>query len=490
MNIKLQNYFDVLDDNYVLICTSNIVEKNAINKIINHRCELVSDMNTLGCSIGLINNKFVVHLTGECGVESDISISRLVVEYIARDKNPKPSLVILSGFCWGNPEKTSVENVIVSSDIISLNSDSYHQDKKNYKATPYASSINARFIESKVNNVVSGTIGSLESLIASTSKRDEILTIYPHLLGGEMEAFGFVPSLRAIPWVIAKAISDFANDDFDREKQITAANRAACVVKEMLTLYESEGHLNLNSTTSQNLCLTHALYGKEIKITTKEVNSSNLNDFIDSLSPLVQYKLSYYLTGDEYGDDFIKYFGYLILETAQNSFKHGGATTCLIHFDEKSIFIQDDGNDFKLNDLESTEGRGGAFSWSKFKKYFLDTGYVKYKFEKKKHKFKLVKANENITRIINECTASIVANAIGGGWENSQVLSYDEGCEAVYVDDRQVFIPSRRFSLISEVQRIIESGRVVFVSVSDSENGAMYQSLGYGLDKLKIMVHK
>lgn len=100
MNIKLQSYFDALNNNYVLICTSNVNEKKAVNKIILHRCELVTNMTSLGCSIGLINGKFVIHLTGESGIEANISISRLIIEFIKRESNPNPRLILLSGFCW------------------------------------------------------------------------------------------------------------------------------------------------------------------------------------------------------------------------------------------------------------------------------------------------------------------------------------------------------------------------------------------------------
>lgn len=487
MNIKLQSYFDALNNNYVLICTSNVNEKKAVNKIILHRCELVTNMTSLGCSIGLINGKFVIHLTGESGIEANISISRLIIEFIKRESNPNPRLILLSGFCWGNPKKVNKNDIIVSSDIISLNSDSYFQNEKKYKSTPYASSINAKFIENKIENVIPGTMVSLESLIAKTSKRDEIIDMYPHILGGEMEAFGFVPSIGSIPWAVVKAISDFADDQFNRNSQEIAASKAADVVKEMIDIYQSEGYFRLNSTSSECLSLVNSLYGNEIKITDKEVNSANLNDYIDNLSPLIQYKLGYYLTGDQYGDDFLKYFCYLILETTQNSFKHGGATKVTINFGEKSVFIQDDGKDFDLNGL--IDGRGGAFSWSKFKENFIDTGHVKYCFEKKKHKFKLIKINCEITRIINNCTAKIVANKIGSGWGNSSILSYEPTCEAVYIDDRRVFIPSRRFHLVDEAKRIIESGKVVFVSVNDKENGELYNELGFGPDKLKVMIH-
>ncbi|MEZ8695457.1 hypothetical protein AB6D15_25075, partial [Vibrio splendidus] len=331
---------------------------------------------------------------------------------------------------------------------------------------------------------------SLESLIAKTSKRDDILALYPHVLGGEMEAWGFAPSVPNIPWAVVKSVSDFGDNLFNRDGQTLAASHAAKVTRDILGYYQSEGYLKLSSASSKYLPLVNALYGNEIKITNNDVNVTNLNDYLHELSPLIQYKLGYYITGEEYGDDFIKYFSYLILETAQNSFKHGKATEVVINFSDKNVFIQDNGNDFDLNNLVEGQGRGGTFSWVKFKENFLDNRYVKYKFEKKKHKFNLVKVNENITRIINDCTAKIVENKIGVGWGETDFLSYEEGCEAVYIDDRQASIPSRRFSLIGEVKRIIESGKLVFVSVSDQEDKALYQTLGYGPDKLKIIVHK
>ncbi|WP_253658434.1 MULTISPECIES: hypothetical protein [unclassified Vibrio] len=489
MKIKIKNYYDVLDYNYVLICTSNNNEKKAINRILKHRRELVINMNSLGCSVGLVNDVFVIHLTGTSGMEARESISRLVIEFLKRESNPNPSLILLAGFCWGNPKLTNQNDVIISSDIISLNSDTYLPDGQSYKATSYASSIDVDFIKNKIKTVITGTMVSLESLIAKTSKRDEIIKSFSHVVGGEMEAWGFVPSVGNTPWAVVKSVSDFGDDLFNRNTQAAAASEAATVTKDLIGYYQSEGHLDFNTTSSDNLPLTNALYGNEIKITNGEVNAINLNDYLHNMSFLIQYKLGYYVTSDEYGDDFIKYFSYLILEAVQNSFKHGRATEVNIKFDDKSIFIQCNGNDFDLNKLSNADGRGGQFAWLKFKENFIDNEYVTYKFHKKKHKFNLVKVNQDIVRIINNCTAKIVENKIGTGWSESEVLSYDNDCEAVYIDDRQISLPSRRFSLIEEAKRIIESGRIVFVSVSDQENEELYKSTGYGPDKLKIWVH-
>jgi len=486
--IMIYNYIEVLKKNYVLICTSNSVEKKAVNMIMRNRCELTVGFDSLGCFIGLINGEFAIHLSGESGVGRSKSISRLAMEFMARDYIPKPALLIFSGFCWGNPCKVSAGNVVVCSDVISLNRNSYIKDDILYKGIKFSSNINAEFLGENIPNTVVGDLVSLETLVASGNKRDEILGLYPHVLGGEMEAFGLVPSLHDVPWVIVKSVSDFADEKFDRNQQAVAAKSAAEVTRELIDAYNKEEYIKLNSTSSDSLNLVHSLVGDSIKITNNDVNPNNLNDYMDNLFPLVRYKVSYYVIDGECYDKLPKYFSFLILEAAQNAFKHGGATEVVINFGKKSVSIKSDGDDYELHQLEGD--KGGAYSWLKLKELFIDSGSITYNFSKKKHNFKLLRIDENFTKIINDCTASVVKERIGSGWENSRILSYSDDCKAVYVDDRTVFLPSRTLSIVAEVKHIVETGRVVFVSVSDHDDAAMYQKLGFGPERLKIRVHK
>lgn len=73
-----------------------------------------------------------------------------------------------------------------------------------------------------------GAIASLETLYKSDSLREKLVGQYPDLLGGEMEAFGFLES--GSPWLLVKAVSDSGGDNFSREKQGEAARRAAVVI--------------------------------------------------------------------------------------------------------------------------------------------------------------------------------------------------------------------------------------------------------------------
>lgn len=85
----------------------------------------------------------------------------------------------------------------------------------------------------------SGTIVSGDCFVESSEKADELRTTFGALCT-EMEgaAVAHTAKVNGIPFVIIRAISDFANEDaessFDRFETV-AADRAAFIVKEILT---------------------------------------------------------------------------------------------------------------------------------------------------------------------------------------------------------------------------------------------------------------
>lgn len=92
MKIRLDNFQDTLTDNYILLLTSNSVEKDAVNKVLIPKTKIDLDLNDKGCYIGLIENNIVVHLSGTSGVTSHDSIGRLVIEFISGNEFPNPNL--------------------------------------------------------------------------------------------------------------------------------------------------------------------------------------------------------------------------------------------------------------------------------------------------------------------------------------------------------------------------------------------------------------
>lgn len=491
MKINIQDYYEVLSDNYVLICTSNSIEKEEVNRLLINKRELEINMDTTGCCIGLLADRFVVHLSGQSGIGKVTSIARLIISFIGNENIPNPAKVILAGFCWGNPNKVKINDLLISSSVLSLNSQKYTEENLEYKPTLTTSIIDMESIsadiESRVCNSVIGEIISLETLYASTNKRDELLEAYPHVIGGEMEAFGFVPSLKDIPWLVVKAVSDDAGDEYDRSMQVCAAKISSESLSELINIFIDKLPIKLNTSTSKNLALVDRLLGKTLKLPMGKINPNNLNDYLnDVLGPQVEYKLNYYVTSEDYCREFVKYFCGLILEVVQNTIKHGGATNVEVTFNDKNIIINDNGNDYELTNLKGD--RGGAFTWNKVKARFIYTHKVSYGYIKKKHKFSLTKINKNINHIINDCTAEIVRDKIGSPWISNSVLAFRDSCESVFVNDRQIMMQSRRNSMLLEVKQLIESGKRVYVAVNDKDDAEQYLNLQLAPDLLKILI--
>lgn len=494
MNIDFPNYFDVLNDAYTLIVTSNSKEKDAVNRIIQLRNNLEIHMSTKGCSIGMLQGEFVVHLTGTSGSVDELSVSRLIVEFLSRTNLPKPVIVFMVGFCWGNPKRTSIDDVVLCSHIISLNSRRFDGNHVTYKEIDYKSKISTDFLSDDLSqllqSIVIGKLASLETFYSSTKERDALISQYPSLIGGEMEGFGFIPSVKDIPWLIIKSVADFGSDKVDRKKQVKAAQSAASVLPVITSLLLDRELIFFNNTSPSKLFLMDLLIGNTIKISRDSFNSDSLNDYLnDYIGPIIDYKLEFYLACDEYDKNFLRSFCDLILEVSQNSFKHGGATTVSITFDLKKIIIRDNGDDYDLNNLEGD--RGGSEAWRRVKLDFISKEFVIYSFKKRSHYFNLIKANEMVRKVIKDCTASIVKNTVGSGFKPISILSYNENCDAIYFDDRNNRMRSRRNTLINEVEDLLIKGKIVYISVNDEYDSELYRSkLANHSERLKILVDK
>lgn len=490
MKINISDYYDVLNNNFVLVCTSNDIEKEAVNKVLTNRQNLEINMNTAGCSIGMLSDQFVVHLSGESGIGKERSISRLIIHFLGDTNIPNPAQVTLCGFCWGSPEKTKIGDILLSSRVISLNHQIVEGDKISFKENVTTSTIETHMLEKALlsinDNIVMGDIISLETLYASTEKRNQLLQKYPYIIGGEMEAFAFVPSTKNIPWLVVKSVSDNGDDAFDQSFQETAASLAASCLDGVIKAYIDNDFIMLNTSTAENLSLVHRLVGKTLKIPLEKLSDNNLNDYLnDVIGPQVEYKLNYYASSDDYDNRFVKHMCDLILEVVQNSIKYSGPSKIEVTFNEKNIII-DDGAEYSLTNLNGN--RGGATSWRRVKQEYIDTNKLTYSLSKKKHKFNLTKVNENINRIISDCSVIIVKEKIGSSWISNKVLSYDDSCESVFVDDRQVRMQSRRNSLVVAVKQLIDSGKIVYVAVNDSEDAEQYYRLKLKPESLKILV--
>lgn len=492
MNIDIKNYFDALNENYLLVVTSNSIEKNAVNRLISNRQNITVHLSTSGCSIGLLNGMFVIHLTGTSGISTELSASRLVVEFVSRSNIPTPGIVYLVGFCWGNPATTKVGDIVIASTIYSLNYRSISGEETDYKAISYRSSIDLEFIAKKLNQEIPdlklGELASLETLLSSTSERDRLLQQLPHLIGGEMEAFGFVPSLKQIPWVVIKSVSDFGCDNFERSNQESSAASSALALPVLNQLLKDNELISFSISKHDELLLLDCLFGNEIRVLKSKVNSDELNDHLnDEVGVVIERKLEYYLNDNGYDRSFLRYFCDLILEVIQNSLRHSGASFASVKFYPNKIIINDDGNEYPLQNLEGD--KGGASSWRRIKTYGLDTNLVSYDFKKKSHYFEMTASSKELMDAVKNCTASVIPSTIGSGYGRQLALSYNKECEIIYLKDGNVRMTSRRIILIGEVKRLLDEGKKVYVKVSDTAYAEEYRvALKEYSNNLRILI--
>lgn len=474
MTIKLNNFHDILNENYILLMTSNSLEKDAVNNIFKPKYKVDLNLANKGCYIGLIDRIIVVHLSGTSGVTSADSISRIVIEFISNRDIPQPKAVLLAGFCWGNPNKTITGKTVISNTIYSLNSSIVKGSGQHFKEKIFHSKLANEYL---VSDCLNGPLASLERLISSNEFRDEIISQFPTILGGEMEGFGFIPTLdsKRIPWLIIKTISDFADNQFNRDLQEYSAKNVANYIPHLVKEISLE--LELDNSNDRLDHLKNILIGNSINILRNEFEEDILNDFLnDTIGPVVESKLQeYFYALDTSGDStFVRYFCDVILEIAQNSFKHGGSREFKISFHSKTIILQDEGTEFDYSQIKGS--RGGATAWKKIKENFIDKQFVRYSHTKSNiYKFHLEGVKDFLINLREKCSVRIKPGTIGANQSRYQILEYDESCTSVYIKDKNNRMSSRRHYIIEEIKKLLLKDLTVYLSVIDEIDAKEYQ---------------
>lgn len=491
--MKLDRHITFLDENCYLILTSNSKEKEAVNSVVRHKRNLDIPIPNKGASIGIIEGIFVIHITGTSGVSDQFSISTLANRIIESDRLPNPKIILLVGFCWGNPAKCKVGDTILSSSIVSMNSQTAGKDGIKYNSSRHNSLLRLdghRLGELANNNSLEIKVGelvSLEMLVMNTSIRDQIVQQYPSVLGGEMEAFALVPSVPNIPWLVLKTVSDTGCDNFNRDHQGMAANNSASLIP--IIIPEINSSNDLDFTISGRICfsLLDEMIGKSIHIGRHLFNSDTLNDYLnDHVGPLIHRKLNQYASGVEYDDEFPYILCDLILEIAQNSFKHGGAKKVDITFNPKSISIIEDVKAFDIRKIGS--GRGGYQAWENARSKYIESGDILYSVSGVSQTIELKKIDRLFREMINNCSANVIPNTVRSGFED-EVLSVNDSCNEIYVDVREIFMTSRRLDVVRDINKYLSEGKYVYISCGNEYEVQLYKELlTESLDRLRIFV--
>jgi len=400
---------------------------------------------------------------------------------------PKPALVVLAGFCWGNLKIVKSDSVIAATEICALNEkrekvgETQYVPHRHYSIlkidTSMIAEINEKLAPMRIE-VLSGPLASLEIRYEANAARDALLEKFSDLYGGEMEAFGIIPSC-SLPWVVLKAVSDSGGDDFGTIGQKAAANRAAETITHLVSVLESNEVLPAATSGPTHDFLADILSGDTISVTADSISREGLNDYLDGIiGPRIEYKLRSYSSDLEYGPDFARIFCDLLLELMQNSIRHGGAKQASVKFFPSKIIFTDDGSSFQPGDLIGD--KGGARAWREAVIQYNADDMITVKHKKDRfccniYTFALGKAAKLLNEARVNCQVNIKPNSIGLEHGSPDILSFDKACGALYFDASNVRMMPRRLSALSALRSLAKSGKKIFVACSSSNDANFYR---------------
>ncbi|GGJ56133.1 pentapeptide repeat-containing protein [Deinococcus roseus] len=208
------------------------------------------------------------HLTGKCILQQLPSPAHLEVYHLISQQGnlraqrtilqamqdlgePRLDAIIATGICFGiNPKKQNIGDVLISSHIAEYELNRVEatgeQRRGSIPEAPARLVQAATVLKHQRNlgwpDIEVGLLLSGEKLIDHLAFRDQLKADYPTAIGGEMEGMGTLQAASAegVPWLVVKAICDFAdgqkNTSSKERDQKLAAGNAAQVVRELLEM--------------------------------------------------------------------------------------------------------------------------------------------------------------------------------------------------------------------------------------------------------------
>lgn len=491
-----------LEGNYVLLLTTNSVERSAVEDVLGNASPAVIYTPTDGCRLARVGDRFVLHVTGTSRAQADRSVGRIVRKLLANRFMPRPVLVVLLGIAWGNPEKVAVGDLVLSTEVWAVNhrritaTETRHRLVQRRSPLPDLEGLLGGLgapMAGDAFRLLTGPVASMETHYAGTKARNGLLAEYPAVLGGEMEAYDLVPDLGDLAWLLIKGISDDAGDAIDRTQQARTARRAAGLLPGLLDLLTSHEMIPAHRNDNAAASLVEAMIGHAIRVSSPADGTSNdyLNDVV---GPQLLLKLGRYAADADVGGQLPRQLADVLLELSQNALRHGKATHATINFYETSVVIADNGRPFEVGDLDGSGG--GSLAWRRFEERFVQPGLVRVTRRDQKgangniYGFKLAHISEKLRNAKQNCRIGISYGSLGEPNADVRSLQFDAQCEDLYFDVSTTLMTSRRLEIVSELLDILEMGKGVFLACHDQEEVLLYeQSLSrHAGPRLRIFV--
>ena len=367
-----------LNNRTILFVTSNDIEKDSLISALAVHGTKMRKM-TIGMlsrlRVGVLAGFPVCLLSAERGSHGKASVGMLLPEVL---QTLRPNLVVLSGFCYGNPGSGELHDVIVSNRVVSLVDFIAKDGLINLRSQPVlnssigdeklaqivgaiANSFSQDVKKQKLSSkIVHGAIYSGEIFSDDETFASELFRADPTALGGDMEGqpVAAQANQREIPWLFSKSPSDKGGGTTGtRNAQVVSALVAAIAACRLalefircesltasIQLLEYIGAQQPNSVIDLfDDVAVHELHG------TKEY-AERIRQFVEKCS-----------LDSNYDTEFRSHLSAVLKEMAENSIKWGGSSRVQLRGEEVEIALDSDGRLFNpLSELPKMKATGGG----------------------------------------------------------------------------------------------------------------------------------
>lgn len=488
--LRLTRLRHALDENYILVLTTNSHEKKAVTSCLSHSAKAELPIKTEGARLGICGDQLVLHVTGTAGAQADNSVGR-ITRSILRDKRlPRPTAVILTGIIWGVPGSSEFGDVILCGELTAINQIRFEQNGWKYVPVDRKSkwaeelpSIVAGIASTRSLKIREGKLASGEHHIANTDVRDGLIAVHDQIAGGEMEGWDLVPDLDGLPWLQLRGVSDFAETGLGRYRHdVAALSAAACLAPLILELTARK----LIMPTRQDpaaVGLTEVLTDEAIQITAP-IDDLGLNNHLnDRLGPSIAWRISQYSVGVSGSPSLPRSLTNLVLEMAQNALRYGSASAATVTFGQSSLTYVDDGRTFDTRSLiENPDGRGGRKAMMDLTRNFIDKGIVDFVRDTSstgkvgnKYKITFLHLTSELRKAKDTCQIDIKYKTFGEIGEFGEALDFDDRCETLFYDACGLIMSSRLFDVTSELRKLLIAGKALYIQCFDDHEKAEFE---------------
>ena len=467
-----------LDNNYVLLLTTNSTERAAVEAVLEDRVGAIVHRDTRGAGIGRVAGRFCIHLTGAAGAQDNNSIGSLV-RWMTQAPRPRPILVMIVGFAWGNPGRVGLGDVVICSEVRDMNHLRVVKGVQIRIPMTRQSSIGevegcASIARRRLPDLrlITGPLASAELYLADDAARDAIIAQVPDVLGGEMEAFDALRDLE-VPWLLIKAISDDAGSGVGRDDQAESATAAASSLGPVLKALTEQAQIVGPRADGATARLVRALTGNSLRISRPAGARDAVMEAMNACIPHLMERLSPYGSDQDREGLLGETLAIVIAETVQNAFLHGNATHADCIFNEASVILSDDGNPYDPNTLAGD--RGGAQAWRALDRLFLSTGLVAMKRKNPRsggnsYRFTLRMVDHEIREARLRCSLGRPSMPPG-----IRGFAFDPECETLFYEAGGVFSYSKQFSVDRDLLDLLEAGKSLIIACRDQRQVQVFQ---------------